>query len=275
MNATDLELWQRISLFQFDKPNVKLTFAKRLARENSLSEQFSCQIIEEYKKFLFLCCVSSHQVTPSHFVDLAWHLHLTYTKSYWIDLCKNTLYREIHHNPTEGGKSENVKFVNYYTKTIQLYQTYFGVKPLSTIWQDNDERFAVRITNVDKRKNWIIPKPTFWGNNTVYLFIAIFFVPVIFVSCQNNSLIDISVLAIFLFIVLIIFFLSARRRKEKRERKEVNDGSGCGSTIDHTPGSGGHTHSHGHDTNDSGDSSGSDGGGGDGGCSSGCGGGGD
>jgi len=103
MRNNELELWNKIRTFEFDKPNIKLTFAKRLAKENTISEQFANQIVDEYRKFIFLCCVSKGQIAPSHFVDLAWHLHLTYTKSYWVELCKNTINRDLHHNATEGG----------------------------------------------------------------------------------------------------------------------------------------------------------------------------
>jgi hypothetical protein len=270
MTTDESKLWKLISLFEFEKQPIKLTFAKRLARENDISELFAKQIIEEYKKFIFLCCVSKDQVTPSHYVDLAWHLHLTYTKSYWVDLCQNTLQREIHHSPTEGGMKENQKFESYYSKTLKLYEVYFGAKAPLGIWQDSEERFKVRITNVDKRKNWIIPKPDFSKiRGKFYLLVVVSFASIIFVGCDGNSFTDISVIGIFLGIIITVFVLALRRNEQKRKKQE-GDNSGCGSTVDNTPPhSGGHTHSHGHDDSDSG---GSDDGGGDGGCS-GCGGG--
>ena len=55
MNSEELQLWERISQFPIDKTDVKLSFLQRLARENGFSESFAKKIVEEYKKFLFLC----------------------------------------------------------------------------------------------------------------------------------------------------------------------------------------------------------------------------
>jgi hypothetical protein len=35
--------------------------------------------------------ISTHIVTPSEQVDQVWHLHLTYTRSYWDEFCPNVL----------------------------------------------------------------------------------------------------------------------------------------------------------------------------------------
>ena len=69
MTKNEQNLWNKINDFQFDKPNIRLTFSQRLARENGFSESFAKQIVEEYKKYLFLCCVSEQPVTPSNYVD--------------------------------------------------------------------------------------------------------------------------------------------------------------------------------------------------------------
>ncbi len=102
-------LWDKIESFQLDDLNANFTFSKRLARDNGWTFTFSKKVIAEYKKFIYLCCISENPITPSDAVDQAWHLHLTYTKSYWKDFCSNTLNREIHHNPTKGGDSEQQK----------------------------------------------------------------------------------------------------------------------------------------------------------------------
>src|SRR6185295_3548465 len=81
-------------------------------------------------------------VTPSDPVDQAWHLHLTYTRSYWIDLCKNTLGKEIHHNPTKGGEKEAKKFEHYYSDLHSLYKEKFLVEHPGDIWHDSRTRFT-------------------------------------------------------------------------------------------------------------------------------------
>ena len=135
-------LWQRINNFQLDEPGLAFKFSDRLARENGWTIVYAKRVIEECKKFIFLCCVSDHGVTPSDPVDQAWHLHLTFTRSYWIDLCKETLQKDIHHNPTKGGMHEAQKFDVYYTSSQQLYLEKFRTTPPPNIWQDNDTRFS-------------------------------------------------------------------------------------------------------------------------------------
>jgi hypothetical protein len=112
-NVTDLPLWKRIENFEIDEVGIELPFSKRLARENSWPSEFALRVIEEYKKFIYLTSISEGPVTPSDEVDQAWHLHLTYTQSYWDQLCDNVLGRRLHHNPTKGGKQESNKFEDF------------------------------------------------------------------------------------------------------------------------------------------------------------------
>lgn len=160
MIEKEKELWNRISAFEFDYKVAKFNFSHRLAKENNWTVSYSKRVIEEYKKYLFLCCTTQNGATPSDQVDQAWHLHLTYTKSYWIDFCQNTLNREVHHNPTQGGKAETAKFNDYYTRTLEAYETAFGSPPPNDIWPSNEERFAaVHFKRVNTAKHWVIRRP--------------------------------------------------------------------------------------------------------------------
>ncbi|MEM9379186.1 MAG: hypothetical protein AAGB93_04480, partial [Planctomycetota bacterium] len=111
------DLLARLEAFEFDAPGTTLTFAARLARENGWSRSRALRVLDEYRRFLVLACVADHVVTPSEDVDRAWHLHLTYTRSYWQDLCRDTLGRELHHEPTEGGAAESEKYRDLYEAT--------------------------------------------------------------------------------------------------------------------------------------------------------------
>ena len=91
MNESEQALYDRISQFSFDDGNVELTFARRLARENGWTQAYTARVIDEYKRFAFLAVVANHPVTPSDQVDQVWHLHLTYTKSYWDQFCGGVL----------------------------------------------------------------------------------------------------------------------------------------------------------------------------------------
>ncbi|MFM9947244.1 MAG: glycine-rich domain-containing protein [Saprospiraceae bacterium] len=160
MNPAHQQLWNQISDFEFGDPDARLGFVDRLARENGWSLEYASRVSWEYKRFLFLCCVCKHSVTPSDQVDQAWHLHLLYTESYWVNFCRNTIGRDIHHGPTKGGNAEGNKFKLWYEKTLESYRKYFHTEPPADIWPDVEKRFSgFNYRRIDLDKFWIFPKP--------------------------------------------------------------------------------------------------------------------
>ncbi len=161
MSPKEQMLWNKIKVFQIDEGDSSFSFSDRLARDNGWTKPYALRVIEEYKKFLFLCCVTDTGVTPSDPVDQAWHLHLTYTKSYWIGLCRNTLEKELHHNPTKGGKKEADKFDGFYAHTSVIYKEKFKVEPPGDIWQDSHSRFAdIHFRRINLKHYWLLKKPS-------------------------------------------------------------------------------------------------------------------
>jgi hypothetical protein len=225
MTSQEMQLWQRIQGFRLDDPQVAFKFSDRLARENGWTIIYTKRVIEEYRKFIFLCCISEHGVTPSDPVDQAWHLHLTFTRSYWTDLCKNTLQKEIHHNPTKGGKQEANKFDGYYTSSHKLYVDKFGTIPPADIWHDNKTRFSdINFRRVNTGKYWLVRKPvlTVWGMVSVMLVISI----AVFVQAIGNFIFPASVALL----VLALYINDKRKNPDKQGTDGKNGGSGCGST---------------------------------------------
>ena len=133
-------IWLRINGLILDDNSHSLTFSKRLARENRWAHWYASDVIEEYKKFLYLMAVAGHPVTPSIDVDQAWHLHLVYTRHYWDDFAKHMPF-EPHHGPTEGGIKEGEKFSEWYSKTLESYKNIFGMNPPANIWPEPSVRF--------------------------------------------------------------------------------------------------------------------------------------
>lgn len=133
------ELWERIQKFQLDDPASAYPFSKKLAQQNNWTLSFTNRAIEEYKKFIFLCCVSPAGASPSEIIDEVWHLHLTYTDNYWNQFCKKTLLKDIHHHPSKGGKDEKEKHVNWYSNTLSLYRQQFNTSPPADIWPANNQ----------------------------------------------------------------------------------------------------------------------------------------
>jgi hypothetical protein len=163
MTEEEKILWKKIKYFEFDDAESGLTFSGRLARENNWSLEYALLVIYEYKKFMFLICMSEEPLTPSDEVDQVWHLHLLYTKLYWEEFCKNTIEKEIHHGPTKGGGDEKLKFTDWYARTFELYKKYFHHKPPEDIWKPSEIRFKeINFTRVNRHRNWIIPKFFKW-----------------------------------------------------------------------------------------------------------------
>lgn len=157
MNQNQQELWNKIERFSLDCPTATQPFSARLARENGWSRDYAERVIFEYKRFIFLGCAAGHGVSPSEDVDQVWHLHLAYTKSYWKEFCGETLGREFHHVPADGGAEDGVKFGGWHQRTLESYERFFGEEPPCDIWPRRGGHRELQW--VDRQRNWVIPKP--------------------------------------------------------------------------------------------------------------------
>lgn len=163
MSPMSSELYARILAFPIDDGTPELTFEARLARENGWSLGYAQRVVEEYRRFVMLAMASGHTVTPSEQVDQAWHLHLTYTRSYWERFCGQVLDRLLHHGPTRGGEVESAKFHDHYERTLITYQNTFAEEPPADIWPPTAERFGddLHCVRVNTARNWVVPKRLF------------------------------------------------------------------------------------------------------------------
>ncbi len=155
------DLRRRIEDFSLDGPgSPDLPFAARLAREHGWNLSFACRVIREYKRFVYLAMTAGRPVCPSEQVDAAWHLHLTYTRSYWKRFCGEVLGQPLHHEPTKGGQDEAAKHRTMYEGTLAAYREAFGEEPPADIWSPAEQRFGDDIKHVvvNTRQNWVIPK---------------------------------------------------------------------------------------------------------------------
>ncbi len=157
------QLLKRIEAFELDDPKAKLPFTARLAREQGWTHAFAGRVVREYKRFVALAAVAGHPVSPSDPVDQVWHLHLVYTKSYWQDLCRDVLGKELHHFPTTGGHEESAKFEDWYARTLESYRQWFGAEPPADIWPAPDDKHAGLGRWIDPSRFWLLPRPAWWG----------------------------------------------------------------------------------------------------------------
>lgn len=223
------ELWHRLSGFEFDLQEVDFSFSDRLARENNWSRNFTLQVLEEYRRFLYLACVADHEVTPSDEVDQAWHLHLCYTRSYWHDLCRDTLGCPLHHGPTKGGSRDAARFPRQYEATFDSYRTEFGAEPPSQVWPDSRTRFQRRrIAKVDRAQYVIFSKPA------LQLAAVVTTVSVCLLGCSVTDLENTEFFGIFLAVFAVICLFGILKN-----RKDGGGGCGGGCSTLSGPGGGG------------------------------------
>src|ERR1043166_6975124 len=163
MNAKHVELWGRLEPFQLDSSQAVLPFSARLARESNWPSPHAQRVIAEYKRFAFLAVAAGHPVSPSEDVDQAWHLHLTYSESYWKVFCPEILGAPLHHQPTRGGEAERAKFDDWYARTLESYEKFFGEPPPTDLWPASAARPKQDFVRVDRERNWVIPKPRLRG----------------------------------------------------------------------------------------------------------------
>lgn len=163
MNTQQTKLYQNIQIFSLDDPDAVLSFTHRLAKDNGWTTEYTQRVIDEYKKFTFLAVIAGHPVSPSAQVDQVWHLHLTYTHSYWDDFCGKILHKSLHHHPSRGGDSEQEKHYRWYNETLISYEKIFNERPPIDIWQPLNIQFDknVQFKRVNTGCYWIIPKPSF------------------------------------------------------------------------------------------------------------------
>lgn len=188
LSSQHKELLGRIEAFIIDEGKPELSFSHRLARENGWTRDYAERVVAEYLRFVGLAMVSGHLVTPSEQVDQAWHLHLTYTQSYWTRLCGEVLRRPLHHGPTRGGIEESRKYWRQYERTLQSYEEVFGIRPPEDIWRTAEIRFGsdLQTVRVNPADYWVIPKvglrrlgPRRWRRVLVLFSLGVLIVPAV------------------------------------------------------------------------------------------------
>lgn len=197
-------LWNRLLHFTLDHPDSELPFSKKLAKEENWTGSFTRKAIEEYKKFIYLCCILPNGASPSETIDKVWHLHLTYTRNYWEEFCPDILQRNLHHHPSQGGRNEAEKHRNWFMETLENYHKVFGEIPPEEIWL--------------KKKAYNL-RPSFlkYFHGAVLLLLL----PTV-ISCSGNGT---AAFAGIFFIFIIYVIIKSITGNNKRDND--SDGSSC------------------------------------------------
>lgn len=134
INYRENALWLRIENYVIDDANAVIPFSKKLAQTEKWTDAFTRDAIQEYKRFVYLCCIAENGASPSVVVDKVWHMHLLYTTEYWKNFCPNILHRELHHFPNIGGVTDHQKHHDWYLETLILYIQVFKQNPSEKFW---------------------------------------------------------------------------------------------------------------------------------------------
>lgn len=216
------DLWNRIRDFAMDDPQAKYKYSDKLAQHNGWSKDYTNRVIEEYKKFIFLCAILPGGASPSKPIDEAWHLHLTYTHSYWRGLCAGVLGKEIHHYPSKGGPEEKQKHADWYDNTIDNYRSIFGYDPPGDIWiRTTKPVVSTRIETTSgpgEYKQW-------YGKLAFIFLLPFVLITALYEEINPYRLTGPQFLLFFASLVMgtLIYLLLIRRKKEKEIQKLVAD----------------------------------------------------
>lgn len=131
------DLWERLEAFRFDASEGTAPYWVKPARAEGWEAVHTARVIEEYRRFLYLTQVAPGEITPSEPMDRAWHMHLTFTRRYWGDLCGTVLGRPLHHDPCAGAE-DMPRYNAQYADTLALYEAEFGAPPPADIWPSPD-----------------------------------------------------------------------------------------------------------------------------------------
>lgn len=206
----DESLWIRILGFSLDAPDADFPFSKKLAKEENWSADFTRKAIDEYKKFIYLCCILPNGASPSKIVDKVWHMHLIYTQNYWEDFCPNILKRPLHHHPSKGGQSEKMKHTDWFSDTLKNYMMVFQSEAPEEIWTQQ--------VKSETKIRW-------WKKLSL---VPLFAILMTLTSCLGEVLTTLfgilfSLLGIFLFAIIVSLF----QGDNGQNRDDDGSGGGC------------------------------------------------
>jgi len=129
------KLLRSLMKYKLDSLGAPRTLAQRLAEENTWSDEFTALAITEYKRFLYLGAIADYPIVPSPTIDKVWHLHLEYTRNYFIEMAE-LLGCTLHHEPATGNPDEQLRLRDDYKQTLALYHQVFGHYPPEQTWEN-------------------------------------------------------------------------------------------------------------------------------------------
>jgi len=118
---------------QIDSPEAGTSFEAALALRQRWSLGFASRVTDEYRRFLYLAAIAGVEVTPSQYVDEAWHLHLA-LPHYREIMCGKILGRPLDHRPGTGTPEDEARCERQYEQTLALYERIFEEPAPGDVW---------------------------------------------------------------------------------------------------------------------------------------------
>lgn len=123
-------------------------FIERVMKENMWSRSYTLEVIEEYKKFIYLGTYKN--VAPSFPIDQVWHTHMLFSEDYQKMCIQIGFF--FHHRPNRKNGEKSDK--DDYQETKERYHKTFGYKPPKHIWTDFHDSHYVYL---DLHQHWVVP----------------------------------------------------------------------------------------------------------------------
>lgn len=205
----DHDLWTRIEAMVLDDPDGDLPYSVKLAEAQRWTPEHTSAVIEEYKRFIYLAMIDASETTPSPDIDEAWHLHLTYTKHYWGEMCDRILKRPFHHVPCSN-RADMSRYHSQYEATKRLYRQEFDADPPRDVWP------AADAASKAQAGHWIFNTGLIASIGSIFMLIP------------SGDRIWWIASAVSLAVLAVGWFLEKRHAAKGRQAKGDASGAGCG-----------------------------------------------
>ncbi len=124
-------LWLKLNFLNMGSQAASNPFLNMLGQQYGWPMPMANQVMEEYRKFLFLAMRAGHPVTPPSIIEQAWNLHVQSAQDYWEKLGSLINERPV----SEGiGATAASTMAEQYQQTLASYTRIFGMEPPENIW---------------------------------------------------------------------------------------------------------------------------------------------
>lgn len=125
---TDPHLWQRIRHAPLPVSKARHEFAEALAFQIDLPVFEARELVEEYRRFLYLAAITDQHRVPPRAVRQAWMLHAAHPE--YSAFCAGVLGKPL--GVDDGTRKFGVNLS--YGRTLEAYLREFGAPPPATVW---------------------------------------------------------------------------------------------------------------------------------------------